>query len=140
MASLSAAIRRKGVELDSDVQTFWDAVAESMPPESPEQKALMAIGKELKRRHLVLFVESMLTLSREEVSRVVHECGGNLNWIVSVEQLLGQSFPVACPNAPPSACLVSDEARCDRKEQLPVTGSVAMPVVLLCGPRVGARN
>lgn len=112
MASLSAAIRRKGVELDSDVQTFWDAVAESMPPESPEQKALMAIGKELKRRHLVLFVESMLTLSREEVSRVVHECGGNLNWIVSVEQLLGQSFPVACPNAPPSACLVSGEPAC----------------------------
>ena len=103
-APLSSTLRRLGIDLESDIQQLWNLFAKYMDTEE-DKAACCAVGKEMKSRHMVLFVENMLSLTRDEITDVICNCGGKATWLRALEHLLGHEFYRLSSNAPLSARL-----------------------------------
>ena len=114
---VSAVLQRNGIDLEADIEKFWDLCAAGM--KSAEEKLICAaICSELKKKYFVLFVQSMLTLPREEMEAVIKRCGGVSEWIPGIEDVLGHRFKSVSMNAPLSAHLV-DEVAAPNDQALP---------------------
>ena len=96
---LGPALRRLGIELETDCQVFWDLCASHMSCEE-DKAACAAIGHELKSSYFALFVESMLSLTHDQVTQVITKCGGKPEWIGGIETILRHKFSKLALNAP----------------------------------------
>jgi hypothetical protein len=67
---LSPALTEQGIKIETDAGAFWNLCADHMVDEK-DKLACIAIGEELKTTYFVLFVQSLLTLTPEEVTGAI---------------------------------------------------------------------
>lgn len=115
-AELSVALSRNGIYLETDIEEFWDLCASRMTT-SEDRAACQAIGPRLKSKYFALFVQSMLTVSLDEIMPVIMECGGKASWLHQIEALLGRNFKRVHVNAPLSAYAVDDAGTPSREKE-----------------------
>lgn len=96
--TLSSSLTMRGIGLTTEINEFWNFVATMMDDE-PAQLAVRNIGKELKKKHLALFVESMLELNRDDMVNLIVSVGGSKYWLNQIELLLNHKFAPA-PRVP----------------------------------------
>ena len=63
----------------------------------------VSIGAELKTSYFALFVQSMFTLTHDQVVATITKCGGKEAWVSQIEALIGHRFQDVAENAPLSA-------------------------------------
>ena len=104
---LASALRRAGIDLDSDCDQLWGFFAAQMRTER-DKTSCRAIGHHLKEEFFVLCVFQMLTLSDDEMTSAIEINGGKKRWMRQLEALLGHHFRHLPANVPLSAHLVDN--------------------------------